>query len=261
MLWLALRSIRMIAAILVTIIIGLGMTTTLRPADLWQIQCDLRRVHRSVRRIGRRFRDSVLRALSCRTPPAWKSARGAGARRNLHGDGLTLAAVAAALAFYSFLPTKYAGLAQLGLIAGTGMLITYALTITVLPALLQILQPRGEGEEIGFRELGPVDQFLTGHCQRVLLIAAIVGVLALALIPFMHFDSNPLDLRNPHSGSVATALELMKNPETSPNTINVLRPSLSAANRLASQLGNLSNVSQALTVSTFVPRISQRNWY
>jgi len=253
MLWLALRSIRMIAAILVTIIIGLGMTTTFGlliygkfnvisvafivlfvglGVDFGIQFCVRYRAERH--RLGN-LREALAHAGTC------------------IGTGLTLAAVAAALAFYSFLPTKYAGLAQLGLIAGTGMLITYALTITVLPALLQILQPQGEGQEIGFRELESVDRFLTGHCQRVLLIAGIIGVLALALIPFMHFDSNPLDLRNPHSESVATALELMKNPETSPNTINVLRPSLTAANRLASQLGTLSNVSQTLTVSTFVP--------
>ncbi len=254
MLWLALRSARMIAAVLVTIVIGLGIATTFGllvygkfnvisvafivlfvglGVDFGIQFCVRYRAERH--RLGN-LQDALAHAGTCT------------------GTGLTLAAVAAALAFYSFLPTKYAGLAQLGLIAGTGMLITYALTITVLPAFLQILQPQGEAAEIGFHELAPVDRFLTARCQRVLLIAAIAGLFALALTPFVHFDSNPLDLRNPHSESVATALDLMKNPETSPNTVNVLRPSLGSANALAERLEKLPNVSQALTVDTFVPK-------
>jgi hopanoid biosynthesis associated RND transporter like protein HpnN len=254
MLWLALRSIRMIGAILVTIAIGLAMTAAFGllvygrfniisvafivlfvglGVDFGIQFCVRYRAERH--RVGN-LQDALAHAGTCT------------------GTGLTLAAVAAALAFYSFLPTKYAGLAELGLIAGTGMLIIYGLSVTLLPAFLRLLQPEEEAEEIGFRELGAVDAFLTGHCQRVLIGAGIIGVLALALIPFVQFDSNPLDLRNPHSEAVATALDLMKDPETSPNTINVLRPSRGAADGLAARLENLPNVSQALTVDSFIPK-------
>ena len=52
------------------------------------------------------------------------------------GGALTLAAVAAAIGFYSFLPTDYLGLAELGLIAGSGMFIALIANLTLLPALI-----------------------------------------------------------------------------------------------------------------------------
>ncbi len=55
---------------------------------------------------------------------------------------LLLAAASIATAFYSFLPTAYLGLSELGLIAGTGMIIALATTVTLLPALLTRAQAR-----------------------------------------------------------------------------------------------------------------------
>ncbi len=54
---------------------------------------------------------------------------------------LLLAAASIAAAFYSFLPTAYVGLSELGLIAGTGMIVAFLTTVTLLPALLSVLKP------------------------------------------------------------------------------------------------------------------------
>ena len=67
----------------------------------------------------------------------------------------------------------------------------------------------------------------------VLRIAAVAGVLSLALTAFVQFDSNPLDLRSPKVESVSTLFDLMKNPQTSPNTIDVPAPSLTRRDALA----------------------------
>ncbi|MFX8743313.1 MMPL family transporter, partial [Acinetobacter baumannii] len=76
---------------------------------------------------------------------------------------LTLAAVATAAGFLSFLPTDYKGVSELGKIAGAGMIIAFVAAITVLPALLKILNPPGEAEPLGFKFLAPVDRFLDEH--------------------------------------------------------------------------------------------------
>ncbi len=60
------------------------------------------------------------------------------------GAPLTLAALATAAGFLSFLPTVYKGVSELGLIAGVGMLIAFATSITLLPALLSVLKPPSE---------------------------------------------------------------------------------------------------------------------
>ena len=235
MLWLALRSVRMIAAILATIAIGLMITAAI--GLLIYGKFNVLSVAFVVLFVGLgvdfgiqfcvRYRAERHRLGDLREALAYAGTR--------MGAGLTLAAIAAALAFYSFVPTNYAGLAQLGTIAGTGMILTYILSITVLPALLWISESaRGSGgDRLRGAEAGgrlPHQQLPTRAVRRRDRAAASHS----QLIPFTRFDSNPLDLRNPHSESVATALELMKNPDTSPNTVNILRPSRAAATALAS---------------------------
>ena len=56
---------------------------------------------------------------------------------------LALAAAATAAGFLSFVPTAYRGVSELGQIAGLGMIIAFIGSITVLPALLDHLQPAG----------------------------------------------------------------------------------------------------------------------
>jgi hopanoid biosynthesis associated RND transporter like protein HpnN len=87
----------------------------------------------------------------------------------------------------------------------------------------------------------------------VVFAAARLGGIAAALLPSLHFDFNPLDLRNPKIESVATALDLMKDPQTSPNTINVLAPSHAQAQKRATVLAALPIVSQVLMIDSFVP--------
>src|SRR5262249_1146972 len=65
-----------------------------------------------------------------------------------------------AAAFYSFLPTAYPGLSELGLIAGVGIIIALATTLTLLPALLTVLKPPPEQKPIGFAALASLDRFL-----------------------------------------------------------------------------------------------------
>ena len=79
------------------------------------------------------------------------------------GRPLALAAAATAAGFYSFLPTDYRGVSELGLIAGTGMFIAFFAAITVLPALLTLLRPPPEQEAVGYQFLAPVDRFMANH--------------------------------------------------------------------------------------------------
>ena len=45
----------------------------------------------------------------------------------------------------------------------------------------------------------------------------------------LHFDSNPMNLRDQKVESVATFLDLSEDPKTAPNKIEMLAPSLEAA--------------------------------
>lgn len=253
MLWLAVQSVRIIAAILITLIIGLTVTTgvgLLATGALNLISVAFIPlfvglgvdfgIQFAVRYRAERFR---LHELEPSLVAAGHSV----------GWPLALAAMAVAAGFLAFVPTDYRGVAELGLIAGLGMVVAFTLSVTVLPALLMLFKPRGEADEIGEPRLIILDWLLRKHRKRVLAVVGALTVLGLAAMPFLHFDFNPLHLRNPKTESVSTLFDLMKDPQNSPNTIDILAPSLDAADRLQKKLSALPEVAQVLTLKSFIP--------
>ena len=67
------------------------------------------------------------------------------------GGQILVAAAATAAGFLAFVPTDFRGVAELGLIAGVGMLIAFVCTMTFLPAAISLFRPHGESAEVGFR--------------------------------------------------------------------------------------------------------------
>ena len=169
------------------------------------------------------------------------------------GPPLALAAAATGAGFACFVPTDYRGLSELGEIAGAGMVIAFLLSITLLPALLAVLNPPLERRPMGFASLAPVDHFLGRH--RIAIVAITLGVVAAAspLLMLLRFDFNPLHLQDPNAPAVATYLALRKDPQIGANAIEVMSPSLDAANALARRLSGLPQVSQASTLDNLIP--------
>ncbi len=170
------------------------------------------------------------------------------------GPALALSASAIGIGFFSFLPTTYIGVAELGAIAGLGMIVAFVLTIVLLPALLMVLRPSGVGlAEVGFSMLAPVDTFIHRRRRAVLGVACAAAVVSLALLPLLRFDFNPLNLKSRTVESMTTLDALAADPDWTPNAISVLAPSLDAAQRLAPQLAALPEVSRTVTLASFVP--------
>ena len=169
------------------------------------------------------------------------------------GDPLALAAAATAVGFLAFLPTDYRGLSELGLIAGCGMLIAFACSITLVPAMLATLNPPGEPEAVGFRFLAPLDHFLQRHRIAVISGTILVVLAGAPLLMHLRFDFNPVNLQNPTSASVVTYRRLQRDPQTSANDAELLLPSLEQADATAKRLAVLPEVSRTLTLNSFVP--------
>lgn len=169
------------------------------------------------------------------------------------GRPLALAAAATAAGFYSFLPTDYRGVSELGLIAGTGMFIAFLSAITVLPALLTLFRPPPEEEPVGYKFLAPVDEFMARHRYVIVAGTLAVALAGTPLLRHLHFDFNPLNLRNSKVESVATILDLIKDPNTDTNTIDVLAPSLAEAPPLIERLQKLPEVARVTSLLTFIP--------
>ena len=253
MLYLAVRSAKLMLAILVTTLAGLSIATALGrllvgPFNLISVAFIPLFVGLGVDfgiQLCVRFRAERLGSPGIE-PALERAGRGL-------GGSLALAAAAVTLGFLAFLPTNYVGVSELGIIAGVGMVFALLLALTLLPALLTLFKPRDQGLEVGWRQLKPVDDYLVGHRKTVLW--AFVGAMAvsIALLPFVRFDFNPFHLRNPRGEAMSTLNDLFRDPQENPNTIDVLAPSAAAADALAARIDALPQVAQTITLDSFVP--------
>jgi uncharacterized protein len=252
-LWLALHSPKIIFAVFVNLFIGLSITTAVGLAMVGSLNLlsvafavlfvglgvDFG-IQFSVRYRSERFKNDDL-------PLALAEA----ARRS--AIPLSLAAMATAAGFLCFLPTDYKGISELGEIAGAGMVIAFLSSITVLPALLRLLNPPGEKEPVGYAFLAPLDRFLEDHRIPIVIGTLALAVAGLPLLYFMKFDFNPMNLRNPKVESIATFLDLRKDPNTGANAINVLTRSEADARKIEARLEKLPEVLRVQSLDSFVP--------
>ena len=252
-LWLALHSARIILAVVVSLVVGLAVSTALGlflvgALNVISVAFFMLFVGLGVD-FGIQF--SVRYRAERHDYPDLHTALVSAARKA--GGPLALAAVGTTVGFCSFAPTAYRGLGELGEIAGSGMVIAFVSSITLLPALLAVLNPPAEPHPMGFSALAPVDRFLDRHRVGVIVTTVLVVLLGSPLLLYLPFDFNPLHLRSSKVQSVATFLELRKEPETGANAIDVMTPNLAAANALAQRLSAVPEVSQARTLQAFVP--------
>jgi hopanoid biosynthesis associated RND transporter like protein HpnN len=252
-LWLAVRSFRIIFAILVTLIVGLLITTGAGVAYAGVFNIISIAFVALFVGLGVDFAIQFCVRYRAERHAAGDLARALALAGRHVGKPLALAAAATAVGFFSFLPTNYSGVAELGVVSGAGMIIAFVLSITLLPALLMLVGAPGEPEQVGFGFLLPIDSFLRSHRAIVLQVAAGAAVAALILVPSLQFDFNPLDLRSRKVESVSTLFDLMMNSQTSPNTIDVLAPSLDKTDAIERRLDALPLVGQTLTLKSFVP--------
>jgi hopanoid biosynthesis associated RND transporter like protein HpnN len=174
------------------------------------------------------------------------------------GAPLTLAAAAAAAGFLSFLPTPYSGLAQLGTIAGAGMVIAYLASLTLLPALLGVMPPPAEPRPLRLPALAPVDNWLKRHRYWIIALTAAVSLAGLPALMWLQFDFDPLHLRPASSESVATVRDLSRDPSSAVNAAQVLDNTPEEAAKIAQRLAKLPEVAQTRTVDSFVPADQER---
>jgi hopanoid biosynthesis associated RND transporter like protein HpnN len=253
-LWLALHSAKIIFAVFVNLFVGLAITTA---AGLMMVgSLNLLSIAFAVLFVGLGVDFGIQYSVRYRSErykvDDLRKALVLAARRS--AVPLSLAAMATAAGFLCFIPTDYKGIAELGQIAGVGMLVAFVSSITVLPALLKLLNPPGEKEPVGYAFLAPLDRFLEKH--RVLIVGGtlMLALGGLPLLYFMKFDFNPMNLRNPHAESIATFLDLRKDPNTGANAINVMATSEEQARQVEAKLEKVPEVLRVMSLDSFVPQ-------
>ena len=252
-LFLAVRSWRLIVPILLTLVLGLLLTTGFAAVAVGTL--NLVSVAFAVLFVGIavdfaiqfsvRFREMRFELGSAEAALS-ETARRAGVQ-------VLVAAVATAAGFLAFVPTSFSGVAQLGLIAGVGMMLAFLCTLVFLPAALALLRPRPEAGEVGFIALRPVDRAIVRHRRVILALFAGLAVAGAAGLPLLRFDADPLHTKDPTTEAMVTLRDLMGNPLTNPYTIDAVEPDLATAVAVGKRAANLPLVANALTLESLVP--------
>ncbi len=253
-LWLALKSARIIVAVFINLFVGLSLTAALGLMMVGAL--NLISVAFAVLFVGIGVDFAIQFSVRYRAErhAAGEIGPALAQAASKVGVPLTLAAAAVAAGFFSFLPTAYLGVSELGLIAGFGMLIAYVTSITVLPALISVLNPPGEPEPVGYKALAPIDRFLQTYRVPVIAGTVAVALLGSPLLYYVTFDFDPIHLRSPKTESISTLLDLGSSPQVGINSVNVIVPSLKDATAAAERLRKQPDVLSATTLMSFVPQ-------
>jgi hopanoid biosynthesis associated RND transporter like protein HpnN len=254
MLWLylAVRSWRLMLPIMATLVLGLLVTTGFAALVIGTL--NLISVAFAVLFVGIAVDFAIQFTVRFRErrhshPDILEALKETGRRS---GAQILVAALATAAGFLAFAPTRFIGVAQLGVIAGFGMLMAFFATLTFLPALLCICRPQPEAKEIGlFRALDPVvKRYRLAVVVFFVLAAATGGILA----PKIPFDGDPLHTKDQRTEAVRTLHDLMQNPITNPYTIQAVLPSLDAAVAAGAKYQALKQTQLVLSLDSFLPR-------
>jgi hopanoid biosynthesis associated RND transporter like protein HpnN len=252
-LFLAVRSWRLIVPILITL--GLGLMLTLLFATVAVGTLNLVSVGFGILFVGLAVDFAIQFVVRYREVrhelPDAAAALTATARQT--GGQILVAASATAAGFLAFLPTSFEGVAELGLIAGIGMLIAFLCTFSFLPAAIRLFQPPGEPREIGFRWAAPLDAVVQRHHRPMLAGFLVLGAAGLFLLPQLRFDADPLHTKDPTTEAMRTLYDLMASPTTNPFTIDVMVPGTAEIAAKSKQLAALPSVAHVLSIDSFVP--------
>ncbi|MGH7070380.1 MAG: MMPL family transporter [Acetobacteraceae bacterium] len=251
-LFLALRSWRIVLPVVLTLLLGLVLTSAFAAAAVGQL--NLVSVAFAILFVGLAVDFSIQFAVRFREHRHRHNEREALAKTAATaGRQILLAALGTAAGFLAFVPTQFQGVAELGLIAGVGMLIAFLCTIIFLPAAISFFRAPGEPGDIGFAALGRLERRAAPYARVILGVCAALTVAGLVVLPRIVFDGDPLDTMNPRSEAVVELRRLMENPLTNPYSAEVLARNVPAAAKLAAALRGAPGVGTVLSVQSFVP--------
>nr|PMI00378.1 hypothetical protein BCU55_11490 [Shewanella sp. 10N.286.48.A6] len=175
---------------------------------------------------------------------------------------LSLCALTSAIGFLGFYPTAYTGLAELGVISAAGMAMGLLATFIVIPTFFFICgYPRAHGFKANiateegdtqFQYASDDDFWLPKHHKMVVFLA----VIALAISGYgaskMEFDFSTLVLKSVKSESVRTLEEIQQQGLTSSYQMMMLATSRQQAAKWQSQLSGLAEVSNVISINSFL---------
>jgi len=252
-LFFAMRTIRLLLSVIICLILGLIFTAAFATASIGHL--NIISIAFAILYIGLgadfaihfllRHREIIERGLS-KKDAIYESG-------NVAGGALTVCAITNAIAFYAFIPTDFSGVAELGVISGTGMLISLLVTLTIGPALLRYIPKQSKLESNIDTSLSRILE-ISFKWQKLIYTAIFIGLLsAVMLFPQLKFDYNLLNMQDRKGEAVKTFKELLSEVDNSPWYVAVLAGNRKEADLLVEDLTKLKEVKKVVTILNFVP--------
>ena len=169
---------------------------------------------------------------------------------------LGICTLSTAIGFYAFVPTAYLGVSELGLISGTGMFISFIISMTFLPAMLHLLpksQKMMSAVDTEMADPNFLQRLPIRYSRPVSIVSALIIAGTLFLLPKAYFDYDPIKLRDPHTESVQILMDMIADTGKHPSTIIALASSAEETKALGEQLEALPKVDRVVSILTYLP--------
>lgn len=170
----------------------------------------------------------------------------------LAGGGTTV------LAFFTMCFNDFVGLAELGLIAGTGLIFCLIASLVFLPALITVWDRRKKTYAVASapkeNEFGrKVDNALIARPIPVLILIALLTCFCLWQTSRIQFDYNLLNMQSPNIESVQLARHLVESPALSFMFGVIIADDLQDAARKTKELEALPSVRSVMSPTKIIP--------
>lgn len=168
------------------------------------------------------------------------------------GGGIT------AVAFFTMCFNDFLGLAELGVIAGCGMIFCMAANLILLPALL-VWRDAGKSRPLPHHHTSQMafgrklDHALLSRPRMILILATVGTLLALILSKYVGFDHNLLNLQNPKIESVRLVHRLLNSDAHSFLFGVIVADNMEDARKKTAQLEQFPSVKSVISPSKILP--------
>lgn len=171
------------------------------------------------------------------------------------GGSLVLCAITTSVGFYSFIPTNFAGVSELGLISGTGIIIGLVTNLTLLPAILNLCPIKHVPQLTKIKRFqAPIFLWPYEYPRAVIWTSVMLVIIALPFLRYVTFVADPMKLRAQKVESVKTFHELLDSKRFQAMRLSVLTDNLDKAKQLKVKLSDLSSVGEVKILSDWVPQ-------
>ncbi len=170
------------------------------------------------------------------------------------GPALLLTGATTSTAFFAFAVTDFQGMAQLGIIGGSGVIVALVVAVTLIPAVVAI-RPRLLAQ-------APKPGGLVARRARIpdvlrragIWLALAIGLAAAVLASEARFDADPMALRDPDARSVEVWRWLAEDPDRAPLRLSLLVDTPEEAAAAAAALETEAEIKAAVWLDDLVPR-------